>query len=149
MLNKNIFSERLKALRISKNLNQNSLANAIGIGKSAISMIETGQRAVSVDILVALADYFNVSLDYLTGTGLYSKEEQILTHKAKIVHALNQFYDTDFFTKVSAFPDRVFMNIVASAVKDIDFLDDEDAPEITLYPLVPAEAGRNFFSTLK
>jgi len=141
--------QRLKELRKLNKVTQAQLSTAIGVTDRALRRYESGENEPTMGVLQSMANYFDISLDYLTGTGLYSKEEQVLTHKDEIVHALNQFYDTDFFTKVSAFPDRVFMNIVASAVKDIDFLDDEDAPEITLYPLVPAEVGRNFFSTLK
>lgn len=67
MLDKKKFGERVSILRQSKNDSQLKLATFLGVGKSAISMIENGQRAASADMLVALADYFDVSLDYLVG----------------------------------------------------------------------------------
>ena len=67
MFDKIIFGKRLSELRCSKNVSQQSLASYLKIGKSAVSMMENGQRAASADILVALADYFDVSLDYLVG----------------------------------------------------------------------------------
>ena len=67
MFDKKIFGERLLALRQQKNASQLVLAERLGVGKSAISMMESGQRAASADILVSLADYFGVSLDYLCG----------------------------------------------------------------------------------
>lgn len=67
MFDKKIFGERLSALRTSANLSQQSLGLELSVGKSAISMMESGQRAASADMLCALADYFDVSLDYLCG----------------------------------------------------------------------------------
>ena len=64
---KSFFSERLKTLRLSQNLSQETLATALGKGKSAISMMESAQSSATADTLIALADYFNVSLDYLVG----------------------------------------------------------------------------------
>ena len=67
MFKKDLFSARIYELRTTKNLTQQALADVVGIKKSAISMIENGQRAASIELLCALADYFNVSLDYLCG----------------------------------------------------------------------------------
>mgnify|MGYP001512534950 FL=1 len=62
-----IFSERLSALRKSAKLNQAQMAEVLGITQAAISKIEKGERAASIEVLCALADYFDVSLDYLCG----------------------------------------------------------------------------------
>lgn len=67
MLNKNVFRERLSYLRKSSAVKQTALAEYLNIGKSAVSMLENGQRSPSADVLIALADYFDVSLDYLVG----------------------------------------------------------------------------------
>ncbi|MCL2851650.1 MAG: helix-turn-helix transcriptional regulator [Defluviitaleaceae bacterium] len=67
MLNKKVFSERLKLLRSSRNISQEILAKALGKGKSAISMMESAQSSATADTLIAISDYFDVSLDYLVG----------------------------------------------------------------------------------
>lgn len=67
MFDKKVFGERLSSLRNSRSLSQQAIADILGVGKSAISMMESGNRAASADVLVALADYFDVSLDYLVG----------------------------------------------------------------------------------
>ncbi|MDR1117470.1 MAG: helix-turn-helix domain-containing protein [Oscillospiraceae bacterium] len=67
MFSKEIFSERIKYLRCKKNVKQSDVAEAVGITNRQISMMETGQRGPSAEVLCALADYFGVSLDYLTG----------------------------------------------------------------------------------
>jgi len=67
MFSKNIFCERVKLLREASNLTQKQLAKNINISDKTISMIETKQRAATIEVMYALADYFNVSIDYLVG----------------------------------------------------------------------------------
>ena len=67
MLDRNIFSERLKTVRLMKNLTMVDIANALGISKQSVHEWQTKQSTPSVDKLLALADYFDVSLDYLVG----------------------------------------------------------------------------------
>jgi len=62
-----ILSERIKNLRKSKNLTQKQLAEILGVTSENYQKIEYGQRRPSLDNLLILADYFDVSLDYLTG----------------------------------------------------------------------------------
>lgn len=57
---------RLKELRKLKNLTQRELAKQIGITQPALSNYEDG-RNPEISILIKLADYFNVSVDYLIG----------------------------------------------------------------------------------
>lgn len=61
------FSERLVLLRKSKNLTQKQLAVEMHLSELAIQHYESRRRKPAFDILIALADYFDVSLDYLVG----------------------------------------------------------------------------------
>ena len=61
------FAIRLKELRSSKKISQEELANMLGLAKSSISMYEKGKRKPSFEVLEALADFFNVDMDYLLG----------------------------------------------------------------------------------
>ena len=67
MFPKKIFAEKISTLRNLKKLSQEALGKELGVTKATISRIESTNRAVSVDLSCALADYFNVSLDYLVG----------------------------------------------------------------------------------
>ena len=64
-----IFSERLKEIRKNKGLTQKQAAEGLNILERNYQHFEakTGGRKPSFDTLIALADYFDVSLDYLTG----------------------------------------------------------------------------------
>ncbi len=56
---------RLKELRKQKNITQLKLAMDLGMNQNAISRYETGEREADYKTLIAFADYFDVSLDYL------------------------------------------------------------------------------------
>lgn len=62
-----IFSERLKRLRKNKGLKQQELASKLNISQKSYSNWENGKTEPSFDNLVKLADFFEVSLDWLFG----------------------------------------------------------------------------------
>lgn len=61
------FGQHLKDLRKAKGVTQKQLAIDIGASERGIQQYELGERKPTYDMLIALADYFNVSLDYLVG----------------------------------------------------------------------------------
>lgn len=67
MFSKEAFSERLRSLRAKKGVRQSELAALVEVRNTTISMMESASRSPSVEVLCALADYFDVSLDYLVG----------------------------------------------------------------------------------
>ncbi len=62
-----ILGNNIKYLREKNNLSQKELANILNIANSTLSQYESGDRVPSDDIKIKIADYFNVSLDYLLG----------------------------------------------------------------------------------
>ena len=58
---------RLKELRIAKGMTQNELAKVIGYSSLSYARYEKGEREPYISTLCKLADYFNVSVDYLLG----------------------------------------------------------------------------------
>ena len=61
------FSERLVSLRRSKQITQKQLAMELGISEIAVQNYESQRRKPAFDVLIALADFFTVSHDYLVG----------------------------------------------------------------------------------
>lgn len=61
------FYDRLKQLRLSKNLTQKQLGELTGLSERGIQNYELRLRTPTIDTAIALAKYFNVSLDYLCG----------------------------------------------------------------------------------
>lgn len=62
-----LFPNRLRALREGHKATQSKLASIIGVTDRAFRHYEHGDREPNIDALIALADYFDVSLDYLVG----------------------------------------------------------------------------------
>ena len=59
--------QRLKDLREDADKSQAEIAKIIGTSQSYYAQYENGKRAIPFDRVVALARYYNVSLDYIAG----------------------------------------------------------------------------------
>lgn len=62
-----IFSKRLKELREENNLTQEQLADKLSTSKQVLSRYEKNQREPGINIVTKIADFFEVSIDYLAG----------------------------------------------------------------------------------
>ena len=63
----NVMYERIKELRVDKDLSQKELAEILNVTRSAYSNYENGIRDVPVEILARLADFYGTSVDYIIG----------------------------------------------------------------------------------
>lgn len=61
------FPEALKRFRKTFNVTQKAAAEAAGVGERLYQSYEYGKVTPSITVVIALADYFDVSLDYLVG----------------------------------------------------------------------------------
>lgn len=61
------FSERIIHLKTERKLLQKDIAASVGLSLRAYQYYEKGQKEPTLSVLLRLADYFNVSLDYLVG----------------------------------------------------------------------------------
>lgn len=66
-----MFARRLKELRTEKNLTQAALAAVLNVDRTAVIKWENGERETSFAMLIKIADYFDVTLDYLLGRTMY------------------------------------------------------------------------------
>ncbi len=62
-----VFGEHLRKIRKSRHLTQKQLAMNMGTSEQGIQQYELGKRRPTYDMLIALADYFDISMDYLVG----------------------------------------------------------------------------------
>ena len=60
-----VIDMRLRELRKQRGISQLKLAMDLNMNQNSISRYETGEREADYQTLIALADYFHVSLDYL------------------------------------------------------------------------------------
>lgn len=56
---------RIKRLRVAKGLTQEKFAEALGISVEYVGKIERGKRSPSLDLVIAMANFFHVSTDYI------------------------------------------------------------------------------------
>ena len=56
---------RIRDLREDHDLTQQQVADAIGITQRKYSYVATGQQQLTADILIKLADFYDVSIDYI------------------------------------------------------------------------------------
>ena len=65
----NIFYKRLKELREENKLLQKQLSKELGVSQVTIARWENGAREPSINMLIKIANFFSVSIDYLVGYG--------------------------------------------------------------------------------
>ena len=61
------FSDRIIQLKKERKLLQKDIASSVGLSLRAYQYYEKGQKEPTLSVLLRLADYFDVSLDYLVG----------------------------------------------------------------------------------
>ena len=66
-MRENKFGIILKELRKEANLSQDTLGKKLGFSNQTVSFWESGKREPSLDALVSVAKYFDVSVDFLLG----------------------------------------------------------------------------------
>lgn len=62
-----MFSDKLRELRFQNKMTQRDLADILDVTQAAVSKYESNNMIPPQDILLKIADYFNVSTDYLLG----------------------------------------------------------------------------------
>ena len=79
--------ELIALLRNKNRISQSALANDLHIGQSTLAMYEKGKRNPNLEMLAKLADYFNVTTDYLLGRP--DKEDNSKNDTADLAEILN------------------------------------------------------------
>ena len=71
------FAAIIKNLRIDRGITQEQLASLLKVSRSTIGMYETGSREPDFETLEAIADIFNVDMDYLIGRSSVERKEPL------------------------------------------------------------------------
>lgn len=66
-MNQEIFADRLKTLRSRRRISRKTLSELCGLSKNQVARYERMERVPTVQSLESLADFFEVSIDYLLG----------------------------------------------------------------------------------
>lgn len=81
---------RIKQLRENRGLIQEILASELGIKQQMLSKYERDVLCIKVDVLKRIAEYFNVTTDYLLGV---SEVKRDLQGQMKVNKTLDTYYD--------------------------------------------------------
>ena len=84
--------EIIAELRVDKGMNQEQLANVLNVSRSTLANWEVGNRSIDVETLVVIADYFQVSCDYLLGRTKH--KYNFALENEKNVDAIMSIYET-------------------------------------------------------
>lgn len=103
-----MIGDRIRLLRIEKNMSQDDLAKLLDKSRPTITAYENNERQPDIDFLIKAAEYFNVSLDYIVGKSEFKNinEEMKYTHfnnsgildflsdkdKSELTNILNLFF---------------------------------------------------------
>ena len=86
------FKTILKDLRLKHGLSQEDLGKIIGVGRTTISMYESGNIVPRQEGLLKIASYFDVSVDYLTGI---SSSKEVETSSPYLLRLDKELKDLD------------------------------------------------------
>lgn len=106
------FQDVFKELRLERNLSQDKIASELDVSQSLINNWETGRSTPAPEMLEYIADYFNVSVDYLIGRSKYRNLE-----------ANNSELDNVLFSKAKSLTDdekKAIINVINAIHKDVD-----------------------------
>ena len=107
------FQDNLRILRTKYRLSQKEIGDIVGISSQAISKWEAGISQPDNESLIKLANYFDVSTDYLLGNS--EKENQTITYDNELEKIL--------FSKAKDLSDedkKAVLGIINALKKDID-----------------------------
>lgn len=101
---------RIKTLREKRGIIQEILAAELGITQQMLSKYEKDVTVIKVDILKRLAEYFNVTTDYLLGV---SDVKRDLTGQIKLNETLDEYYDMiEVYKKLNQYDQELVCCIV-------------------------------------
>ena len=91
-MNNNKYGNRLRELREQRQYTQETLAKLLNTSRSRIAMYERGERQPDFEMQEAIADFFNVTIDYLFGreTPTSDKDGQTVAEALRLYNAYEE-----------------------------------------------------------
>jgi len=111
-------SDVLKSLRIERSVTQNQIAIAIGVSTTQYQNYEYGKSEPTAPVIAALAEFFDVPVDYLIGRGVYANPEAVLRNLGTIVNAMRNKIE-----KIAPGSLLLFENPITSDLNKLRLLD--------------------------
>lgn len=123
--------ERLKFLRCQKGTTQREIAQAVKVSPVSVQRFEYGTVRPGLDKLIALADYFDVPLDYLTGRGIFSNWERIMEQKKNLFDQIDQDLPKMKAWNLRTADEKTLMRVLPAFIDRVDF--DDEQKQMTMF----------------
>ena len=106
---------RIKQLRENRGLIQEILASELGITQQMLSKYERDILCIKVDVLMKIAEYFNVTTDYLLGI---SEVKRDLQGQMKVNKTLDTYYDLiEIYKDLDEYDQKMVWSIMQTVKK--------------------------------
>lgn len=129
------FSKMLKTLRKEYGFTQKQVADGIDVTEQSYQRFEYGTVKPGFDKLIALANFFDVPLDYLVGRGIFQNWDLVMKHKDRVVDAIVEAFDSINFplmpkSFILSLSERNFVEVFRGLVKHIDIQENGERVDI-------------------
>lgn len=129
------FSKMLKTLRKECGFTQKQVADGIDVTEQSYQRFEYGTVKPGLDKLIALANFFDVPLDYLVGRGIFQNWDLVMKHKDRVVDAIVEAFDSINFplmpkSFILSLSERNFVEVFRGLVKHIDIQENGERVDI-------------------
>jgi transcriptional regulator with XRE-family HTH domain len=84
------FARILQDLREDRDISRKDLALALNISVSTLGMYEQGRREPNIDMLIKMADYFDVSIDFLVGRSFKNENNELLVEALHLKNEIDK-----------------------------------------------------------
>lgn len=109
---------RIRQLREKRGLIQEILAAELGITQQMLSKYENDITVIKMDILKRIAEYFNVTTDYLLGVSDVKRDMQ---RQMKMNETLDKYYDlVEIYKELDAYDQEMIWSIIQTVKRTSD-----------------------------
>lgn len=125
------FNERFRLLREETGFSQQKIADDLDISRSTVGMYELGTREPNFETLEAIADYFNVDMDYLIGKSAIKRRVPSLSDFISVDHPILSKQDQRllaYFSLLTPGMQDNFLNLLEATAKTLQQQPDVSHP---------------------
>ena len=83
---RDMIGQRLKELRTNAGITQEKISNYLNISREAYSLYETNKRQMNYDTICTIAEFYNVSTDYLLGLSDEKCRFELTTEEEELIN---------------------------------------------------------------
>ncbi len=113
-----VIGQRIRELRKKNNLTQRELAKVLNIGKTSLSHYEKEERAIPLEVLIKIANYFEVDINYILGTdNIIKSDKRVLYVSDKEIEFLEEIRKISTYQNVLTSP-KNYARLIEKKTKD-------------------------------